>query len=231
MKPFDELSSRQRRILRFIDEYTSENAYPPTIREIGEATDTNSTSVVNYNLNKLVEEGYLDREQRVSRGVRLITRIPNGKSYQMFQGAKVQATNGSHTVPLVGDIAAGEPLPVPEDIGQYVDDDDLIEVTDMMLNGLDASEVFALRVKGDSMIDAMISDGDIVLVHRQPLVGNGEMAAVWLSDRSETTLKFFYLEGNRVRLQPAHPYMDPIYVETKDCQVQGKVLSIVRRMK
>ncbi|MEL7235936.1 MAG: S24 family peptidase, partial [Chloroflexota bacterium] len=81
------------------------------------------------------------------------------------------------------------------------------------------------------MIDAMVSDGDIVLIHKQPLVGNGEMAAVWLADRSETTLKFFHLEGNRVRLQPAHPYMDPIYVETKDCQVQGKVLSVIRRMR
>lgn len=230
MKPFDELSARQRRILRFIDEYAAENSYPPTIREIGEATETNSTSVVNYNLNKLVEEGYLEREQRVSRGVRLVARIPNSKSYHIFQGSGVKRAKGDSTVPLIGDIAAGEPLPVPEDIGQYVDEDDLIDVTDMLLNGLDASEVFALRVKGDSMIDAMISDGDIVLIHRQPLVGNGEMAAVWLADRSETTLKFFYLEGNRVRLQPAHPYMDPIYVETRDCQVQGKVLSVIRRM-
>ncbi|MEM6284608.1 MAG: transcriptional repressor LexA [Chloroflexota bacterium] len=229
MKPFDELSVRQRKILRYIDEYTVENGYPPTIREIGEATDTNSTSVVNYNLNKLVEEGYLDREQRVSRGVRLIARIPGGVGAMHRSGVKAADVAGS--VPLVGSIAAGQPLPVPDDIAHNVDEDDYIEVTSMMLGGLDSSTVFALRVKGDSMIDAMVSDGDIVLIHKQPLVGNGEMAAVWLADRSETTLKFFYLEGNRVRLQPAHPYMEPIYVETKDCQVQGKVLSVIRRMR
>ncbi len=230
MKPFDELSSRQRKILRFIDEYSAENGYPPTIREIGEATETNSTSVVNYNLNKLVEEGYLDREQRVSRGVRLTQRIPGSKSYKPRR-PDVRHASDLSTVPLVGNIAAGEPLPVPDDVGQYVDEDDVIEVTPMMLGGLDPSEVYALRVKGDSMIDAMISDGDIVVIRRQPVVYNGEMAAVWLADRAETTLKYFYLEDKRVRLQPAHPYMDPIYVDAKDCQVQGKVLSVLRRMK
>jgi repressor LexA len=81
------------------------------------------------------------------------------------------------------------------------------------------------------MIDAMISDGDIVLIRHQLMVYNGEMAAVWLRDRNETTLKHFYLEGDRIRLQPAHPYMDPIYVQAKDCQVQGKVLSVIRRVK
>ncbi len=235
MKPFDELSARQRKILKFIDKYTIENGYPPTIREIGDATDTNSTSVVNYNLNKLVDEGYLDREKRVSRGVRLIVRIPNGHPGAVFGGkgtvTGVHTSDNVSRVPLIGDIAAGEPLPVPDDIGQYYDEEDMVDVAPMMLGGLDPSEVFALRVQGDSMIDAMISDGDIVLIRRQPLVSNGEMAAVWLSDRSETTLKFFHHEGERVRLQPAHPYMDPIYVSTADCQVQGKVLSVMRHMR
>ncbi|MEL7233727.1 MAG: winged helix DNA-binding protein, partial [Chloroflexota bacterium] len=127
MKPFDELSARQRKILRYIDEYTVENGYPPTIREIGEATDTNSTSVVNYNLNKLVEEGYLDREQRVSRGVRLIARIPGGVGAMHRSGVRAADVAGS--VPLLGNIAAGQPLPVPGDIAHSIDEDDYIEVT------------------------------------------------------------------------------------------------------
>jgi len=235
MKTFDELSARQRRILKFIDRYTIENGYPPTIREIGDATETKSTSVVNYNLNKLVDEGYLDREKRVSRGVRLIVRIPNGHPGAVFGGAGkangVRTSDKLGQVPLIGNIAAGAPLPVPDDIGQYYDEEDMIDATPMMLGGLDPSEVFALRVQGDSMIDAMISDGDVVLIRRQPLVSNGEMAAVWLSDRGETTLKYFHHEGERVRLQPAHPLMEPIYVNTADCQVQGKVLSVVRRLR
>ncbi len=232
MKPFDELSARQRKILRFIDDYTAENSYPPTIREIGEATDTNSTSVVNYNLNKLVDEGYLDREQRVSRGVRLLAAIPNSRSHRMFRRTgPVRAVNVAGGVPLIGNIAAGEPLLVPEDVGHHIDEDDMIEVTSMMLNGLDPSEVFALRVQGDSMIDAMIGEGDIVLFRKQSIAYPGDMVAVWLEDRGETTLKYFYPENNRIRLQPAHPHMDPIYADAADCQIRGKVLSVLRRMK
>lgn len=224
MKPFDKLSERQRKILKYIDHYSAMHGYPPTIREIGEATDTNSTSVVNYNLNKLVDEGYLEREQRVSRGVRLIGPIPNS----------VQKTIRNSITPLsvslIGTIVAGEPMPVPEDIGHYGDEDDIFEVTPTLLGGLDASEVFALRVKGDSMIDAMIGDGDIVLFRRAYNANDGDMVAVWLEERGETTLKYFFHEGDRIRLQPAHPEMDSIYVDAAHCQVQGKVITVIRQM-
>ena len=231
MKPFDELSARQRKILRYIDQYTGQNGYPPTIREIGEATNTNSTSVVNYNLNKLVDEGYLDREQRVSRGVRLITRIPNSTGTSVFKGGRnVRPVEGASMVPLIGDIAAGLPIPLPDDIGQSIDEDDMIEVTPMLLGGIDPDEVFALKVQGESMIDAMIRDGDIVLFRKAVMANNGDMVAVWLADRGETTLKYFFHEGDRIRLQPAHPHMDPIFVNAQDCQIHGKILSILRRM-
>jgi len=102
-------------------------------------------------------------------------------------------------------------------------------VTPALLNGTPVSEVFALKVKGDSMIDAMISDGDIVIFRKQEEAKNGDMVAVWLPDRSETTLKYFYRENDsQVRLQPAHPTMDPIYVHPANCQVQGRVLSVIR---
>lgn len=230
MKPFDELSARQRKILRYIDHFSVENGYPPTIREIGDATKTKSTSVVNYNLNKLVEEGYIDREKRVSRGVRLIVRLPNSTSVP-FKGRKnVKSSAAASRIPLIGVIAAGEPIPVPEDVGQNYDEDDMIEVTNTMLGGLDPSEVFALRVKGYSMIDAMINDGDLVLFRKQSIAHNGDMVAAWLEDRSETTLKYFYHEGDRIRLQPAHPTMEPIIVDAANCQIHGKVLSVIRRL-
>jgi repressor LexA len=95
---------------------------------------------------------------------------------------------------------------------------------------VDPSEVFALRVKGDSMIDAMIDEGDIVIFRKQDTAQNGDMVAVWLDERGETTLKRFYHEGERVRLQPAHPTMQPIYVSPDHCHVQGRVLSVVRYM-
>jgi repressor LexA len=231
MKPFDELSARQRRILRFIDEYTVENAYPPTIREIGDATGTASTSVVNYNLNKLVEEGYLDREKRVSRGVKLIAAIPNGAG-SMFRGARgVRTSETQNFIPLIGNIAAGEPIPIPEDIGQTIDDEDMLEISSMMLGGVDPGEVFALRVKGDSMIDAMIAHDDIVLFRKQSIANNGDMVAVWLGDRNETTLKYFFHEGDRIRLKPANSNYDPIFVDAAYCQIHGKVLSVIRRLK
>ena len=107
--------------------------------------------------------------------------------------------------------------------------EDMIEVTPSMLCGAPQSEVFALKVKGDSMIDAMISDGDIVIFRKQEEAQNGEMVAVWLPDRGETTLKYFFRESDtQVRLQPAHPTMDPIYVHPGNCQIQGRVLSVIR---
>ncbi|MEL6403762.1 MAG: transcriptional repressor LexA [Chloroflexota bacterium] len=222
IKDFEKLSERQQNILRFMFDYMQRQGFPPTIREIGEATDINSTSVVNYNLNKLVDAGYLDRVDSVSRGLRIIAPIP-GKSTK-----KVRRTDKVDRVAMVGKIAAGQPIEVPEDIAHSVDDDDMIDIPPFLLNGVDAAEVFALEVEGDSMIDAMIGEGDIVLLRHQQTAKNGDMVAVWLPDRGETTLKYFYKEGDRVRLQPAHPTMDDIYVDARNCEIRGKVLSVIR---
>jgi repressor LexA len=134
-------------------------------------------------------------------------------------------------IPLIGKIAAGEPLPVPWDIGHHINEDQMIEVPPFMLGNVDPNEVFALQVQGDSMIDSMIQDGDIVLFRRiYAIPNNGDMVAVWIEKRGETTLKHFYHEGHRIRLQPSHPTMAPIYVEPADCQVHGKVIAVMRRM-
>jgi repressor LexA len=221
MRDRSKLSERQRNILRYMETYLDGHGFPPTIREIGEATGINSTSVVNYNLNKLVEAGYLSREARASRGLRLV------KNSRKSAAQPVQAALQLVRVPIVGQIVASAPVPIPEEMDRTYDDP--VEVPPSMLHGAAASDVFALKVKGDSMIDAMISDGDIVIFRRQQVAQNGEMVAVWLPDRSETTLKYFYRENDTtVRLQPAHPTMEPIYVHPANVQVQGRVLSVIR---
>ena len=229
-KQYSKLSVRQKSILRFMKDYMKANGYPPTIREIGEATDINSTSVVNYNLNKLVSAGFLERSDRVSRGLRLVRDFP-GYNHRTKSKAKAKVTSLDELrVPLLGKIAAGEPLEVPEDIAHNIDEDDMIEVPRALLQGSDPTNTFALRVQGDSMIDAMVRDGDIVIMKHQDTANRGDMVAVWLEERGETTLKYFYPEGKQVRLQPAHPTMDPIFVDASQCQIRGRVLSVLRQV-
>lgn len=223
-KDFNQLSDRQRNMLRYIESYLEENGFPPTIRQIGENTGINSTSVVNYNLNKLVAAGYLTRSQHVSRGLRLTGSVPGNER----RPGRTVVARKPQKVAVIGHIFASNPVPVPDDY--HYDEDDLIEVTSDMLGGHDPAESYALRVKGDSMMDAMIREGDIVIFRRQETAKNGDMVAVWLMDRSETTLKYFYKEGSKVRLQPAHPQMEPIYVEARNCRIEGKVLSIIRQL-
>jgi repressor LexA len=221
----DELSNRQKKILDFIEHFIGAHGYPPTIREIGEAVGIASTSVVNYNLNKLVEYGLIERAPKVSRGLWLA----NHEGGELPVGFAAAASLVQ--VPLVGKIAASAPVPLPgEDFGYYYDADDLIEVPQSMLGKFDREELFALRVTGDSMIDAMVGDGDVIILKRQNIARNGDMVAVWLSERGETTLKKYYLEGAVVRLQPANPTMDPIYVDAGQVNIQGRVLAILRTL-
>lgn len=213
------LSERQKRMLDFIQRFTAENGYPPSIREIGDAADISSTSVVNYNLNRLVEEGYLARDQNVSRGLRLTEKI----------GRAAERLTNIVRVPLVGRIFASEPVPLPGTDSPMFGADEAIEITRDLLPSQDG--LFALQVKGDSMIDAMVNDGDIVVMSRADEWRNGDMVAVWLRDREETTLKHIYREGSRVRLQPANPTMAPIYIDNPESvEVQGKVMLVVRQL-
>jgi repressor LexA len=208
------LSERQREIITFIREFSYEKGYPPTIREIGQRAGISSTSVVNYNLNKLEKDGYLTRDLKVSRGVRLVEG-PGSKS----QGDLVN-------IPLAGYIFASTPVMVGDTPQTAADE--VISLTRDIVR--DTGDLFALRVKGDSMIDAMVNDGDIVVMKRADRARNGEMVAVWLTDRNETTLKHFYLEGSKVRLQPANPTIQPIMVDSNKVQIQGKVVLVLRQM-
>jgi repressor LexA len=213
------LSDRQRRMLDFIVSFSEEHGYPPSIREIGSAVKISSTSVVNYNLNRLVEEGYLDRDQNVSRGIRLTEKLVRATS-QLADVIRV---------PLVGRIFASEPVPMPGTDSPIFGADEAIEITRDLLPSEEG--LFALEVKGDSMVDAMVNDGDIVVMKSVPEWTNGDMVAVWLKDREETTLKHIYREGANVRLQPANPTMEPIIVENPEqLEVQGKVMMVLRQM-
>ena len=208
------LSERQKAIMAFIKEYLGENGYPPTIREIGHACDIPSTSVVNYNLNRLESEGLISRDLKVSRGLRL-----------------VGGSSDPHIVrvPLLGRIAAGQPVPVPSSDFATFDDEDAIVLTRDIVD--DDPELFALQVDGDSMIDAMINDGDVVIMKPHPNPKNGDLVAVWLKDREETTLKRYYLEKGKVRLQPENSTMQPIMIDDPSTvMVQGRVVAVVRQI-
>jgi repressor LexA len=213
------LTERQRRILDHIQRFTVENGYPPSIRQIGKAVGISSTSVVNYNLNRLVDEGYLDRDQNVSRGIRLTEKL-------------IRATDSLGDVirvPLVGRIFASEPVPLPSTDSPIFGADEAIEISRDMVSSTE--DLFALQVKGDSMIDAMVNEGDIVVMKREIDWRNGDMVAVWMNDTEETTLKYIYREGSRVRLQPANPTMGPIYVDNpQNLEVQGKVMLVIRQL-
>ncbi|MEW6579341.1 MAG: transcriptional repressor LexA [Chloroflexota bacterium] len=221
------LSERQKKILKFIENFLAKHGYPPTIRDIGEAVDIASTSVVNYNLNKLVDRGYIKRDPKVSRGLWLANQEPPAKELSVGYADPASLIQ----IPLVGKIAASAPVPLPgEDFGYYYDTDDLIEVPQSMIGAAHREDLFALRVTGDSMIDAMVADGDIIILKRQNVAHNGDMVAVWLSERGETTLKKYFHEGKKVRLQPANPLMDPIYVDADKVNIQGRVLAILRAL-
>jgi repressor LexA len=213
------LTDRQRRMLDHIQDFTVKNGYPPSIRQIGKAVGISSTSVVNYNLNRLVDEGYLDRDQNVSRGIRLTDKL-----------MKAADTLGDVVrIPLVGRIFASEPVPLPGTDSPIFGADEAIEITRDLVSS--SEDLYALEVKGDSMIDAMVSDGDIVVMKRELDWRNGDMVAIWLKDREETTLKYIYREGNQVRLQPANPNMEAIMIENPEIiEVQGKVMLVLRQL-
>jgi repressor LexA len=227
------LSERQRKILEVLESFQDQHGYPPSIREICDKADISSTSVVNYYLDQLEEMGYIERDRRVSRGMRLVkplTDAANAVSAPLKQVAK--DINELLQIPVVGRIAAGELMPVPQSDFSYYDPDSMVDVARSLIPFRDKGEdLFALEVQGDSMIDAMVNDGDIVIMKQAREARNGEMVAIWLNDRDETTLKYFYNEKDRIRLQPANPTMEPIIVDDPSIvEIKGKVVMVIRQV-
>lgn len=192
----EKLSEKQNAIFEYIKEIISQRGVAPSVREIGEAVGLRSTSSVQYNLNALEEAGYIKRDANLKRTIRIC-----GSS-----------ENISH-IPLLGTVTAGLPILATQQIEDYI-----------ALSGVSGSNLFALHVKGDSMVNAGIFDGDIVVVEQTPVAENGEIIVALIDD--EATVKRFYKEDGHFRLQPENDKYDPIIVE--QCAVLGKVKTLVR---
>ena len=215
-------SDKPERILAFLQDYFSRFNYPPSVRDIVEGCGLSSTSVADYNLKILEREGHIRRDRERARTITLTAPVPS------LAAAEVQPSILSLDIPLLGSIAAGTRSLVPEGV-DVAHADSNISVTSDMLAGRDPESVFALTVRGDSMIDALIADQDTVILEHAQDVSNGQMAAVWLRDENICTLKRLYFEQGRVRLQPENPTMDPIFTDESNMQIQGRVVSVIRR--
>ncbi len=206
------LSERQRRILEFIARFQQRHGYPPTVREIGQEVGISSTSVVDYNLRSLERQGHLRRDREISRGLEL-TNTPSP-----------QAARGTLRIPIVGRIAAGEPI---EAVQGHQEE---IELSEQLCT----AGCYALRVRGQSMIEDLIGDGDLVVVRPQESADDGDIVVALLTDgptpEGRATLKRLYRERDRVRLQPANSSMEPIYVDPEGLRVQGRVVAVIRQL-
>ena len=207
------LTERQRQILDFLTSYLDAHGYPPTVREIGEAVGLASPSTVHAHLANLERAGLIKRDPTKPRALELTERT------------RSQPADDVHRLPLVGEIAAGGPLLADQNIQEH------LAVPDTLARG--DGEEFLLRVKGDSMVNAGILDGDFVVVHRQADARNGEIVVALAgqderADEAEATVKRFYREGRRVRLQPENASLDPIYPEY--VQVLGVVTGVFRKL-
>jgi repressor LexA len=174
---------------------------------------------VNYYLDQLEKKGLIERDRKISRGVRL---------------AGVNGSPDTLRIPILGPIAAGLPLPELDPTVSYMTDSEAnaVDIARSLLPSKEKGDgLYALEVRGESMIDAMINDGDIVVLRPASDARNGEMVAVWLPRDNEATLKYFFKEKDRYRLQPANPTMKPIFVKKSEpIEIKGKVVMVIRRM-
>ena len=213
----EELTDRQREILTFILKETEVRGFPPTIREIGEQMDIRSTNGVNDHLKALERKGYLNRGEQQSRSL-----VPT-KRARLVLGLGLRKDSGMVDVPLLGKVAAGAPLLATENV------EDSVRIDSFLLGG-SGREVFALRVKGQSMIEDGIFDGDYLFVKKTPTAQPGDIVVALIED--EATVKRYYPEGDRIRFQPANATMQPIYVNRSDFRstmLLGLVVGVYRK--
>ena len=228
------LGERHIKIMTFLEKFQKANGYSPSIREIGKNIGVNSTSLVDYYLKQLEEKGFIERNQNISRSIRIIRFLtPEGKVKEETEDYKSTLMSNLVSIPVAGRIVASNPIPMPVSDVNYYDPETSVDIARSLLPTKEnESELFALEVDGDSMVDAMINDGDIVIMKRAQQADNGEMVAVWIDDNDETTLKYFYKEKNRIRLQPANPTMKPIFInDLAKVRIMGKVVLVIRQVK
>ncbi len=207
------LTRRQREIFEFIREFIEENAYSPSLEEIARGMGLSSLATVHKHLSNLAEKGVIRRHWNRGRGIELA----QGLDSPAMIHAELDA---AYKLPIKGTVAAGVPLDAVE-----VEDERYPVPAELIRN---AEDSFVLRVRGDSMIEDGIHEGDLLIVERQKTARNGQVV-VALVNGYETTVKRFYRERGTIRLQPANSDMDPIYVMPKDVEVQGLVVGLIRR--
>ena len=205
MAPYEDLTPRQRQIYEYLVERISQDGQPPTIREIGEEFGISSTNGVRSFLQALIKKGYIEKSAAVARGIKLLK----------------ENVARAISLPVVGEVPAGMPLTAEENVIDRI-------VVDQSL--IPPGEIFSLRVKGDSMINAGIADGDFVLVRQQAAAEKGDIVVAVIGD--EATVKRFFPERRRVRLQPENEAYGPIIVESSapGFYIAGKVVGLMRRM-
>ena len=212
-----ELNKREKAILKFIEKKIKEDGYPPSVREIGKAVGLSSTATVHGYLAKLREKGYIKKEDKKGRTLKLL----KGGDGEKIQNEPAQknyyAEKELIDIPLVGKITAGMPILAVENV---------TDTFPIPIDFVGNSECFMLTVRGESMINAGILDGDYILVRKQSDAINGQIVVALIED--EATVKTFYKEKDHIRLQPENPTMDPIIVP--DCKILGKVIGVFRKM-
>jgi repressor LexA len=205
------LSDRQKKILDFITAFIEERGYSPSVRDVARGCDIRSSTVAQYHLNILEREGYICRDRTVPRSIVL----PNKRA-------------GLIDIPLLGTIAAGNPIPVPTADTWTTIPEETLATPMNLARGLEG--IYALKVKGESMVDALIDDGDIILMQHTNTAEDGAMVAVWLKDEREVTLKHIYHEEDKICLKPANKLMKPVYRKPDNVEVQGRVIGVIRKL-
>jgi repressor LexA len=215
-------AERKQKILETIAQAIAERGYPPSVREIADAVGLASTSAVHHHLTALEREGLLERGAKLTRALRLTTRVepaPRRRvSDRRVTPFRMPIERDVLTLPVLGEIAAGQPIEAYDDAAETLDVPGSMQARDGS---------YVLRVRGKSMIDALIDDGDYVVVQPQATARDGDIVVALLEDNG-VTLKRFYREKDRVRLQPANASMEPIYAN--ELQIQGKVVGVIRKL-
>lgn len=207
-----ELTSRQEEILEYIKKYSKENRMPPTVREIGNHFEISSTNGVRSILAALIKKGYINRSPRLSRGIEIL---------DTGSGDTKEVVSNTVEIPIVGNVAAGTPILAVQNLeGTVTIDRDFLA---------SRSDVFALRVRGDSMINAGIFDGDLVFARQQKTAERGEIIVAQVDDGA--TVKYYHPIADHVELRPANPKYSPIIVKRdKDFSIAGRVIGVMRKV-
>ena len=224
-RPEKRLTERQKSVLGFITHHIEDTGYPPTIREIGDHLSISSTNGVNDHLKALEKKGYLTREDAKSRAMTPLFH-PDGAPFEAYNGRSADPAydkDHPHAIPIIGRIAAGAPITAVEHVEEHV------SLGENLIG--QPTDVFGLVVKGESMIEVGIHDGDYIFVKKSNDARNGQIVAAMID--GEATVKTFFKEKGRIRLQPENSSMEPIYVSPEDgvdAQILGKVIGVFRKM-